>query len=50
MFTVQLKLFFTLLSAIFFELPTTRTLDNLSLFSISLEGGVIDSRLYVSDD
>ena len=26
MFTVQLKLFFTLLSAIFFELPITRTL------------------------
>ena len=38
MFTVQYKLFFTLLSAIFFELPVTRTPDNSNLFSISLEG------------
>ena len=30
--------FFTLLSAIFFELPITRTPDNSNLFSISLEG------------
>ena len=37
MFTVQLKLFFALLSAIFFELPITRTPDNSNLFSISLE-------------
>ena len=38
MFTVQLKLFFTLLSAIFFKRPITRTPDNSNLFSISLEG------------
>ena len=38
MFTVQLELFFTLLSAISFELPVTRTPDNSNLFSISLEG------------
>ena len=38
MFTVQQKLFFSLLPASFFELPITRTPDNLELFSISLEG------------
>ena len=38
LFTVQQKLFFTLLSAIFFELPLTRTPDNSNLFSISIEG------------
>ena len=38
MFTVQLKLFFTLISAIFFQLTITRTPDNSNLFSISLEG------------
>ena len=38
MFTVQQKLFFTLLSAIFFELAITRTPDNSILFSISLGG------------
>ena len=38
MFTVQQKLFFTLLSAIFFKLPITVTPDNSNLFSISLEG------------
>ena len=31
-------MFFTLLSAIFFEFPITRTPDNSNLFSISLEG------------
>ena len=38
MFTVQLKLFFTLISAIFFQLTITRTPDNSNPFSISLEG------------
>ena len=38
MFTVQSKLFLTLLSAIFFELPVTGAPDNSNLFSISLEG------------
>ena len=38
LFTVQQKLFFTLLSAIFFKLPLTRTPDNSNLFSISIEG------------
>ena len=38
MFTVQKKLFFTLLSVIFFELPVTRTPDNSNFFSISPEG------------
>ena len=38
MFTVQQKLFFTLLLAIFFELAITRTPDNSNLFSISLGG------------
>ena len=38
MFTVQQKLFFTLLSAIFFELAITRTPDNSNLFPISLGG------------
>ena len=38
MFTVQEKLFFTLLSVIFFKLPLTRTPDNSNLFSISVEG------------
>ena len=39
MFTLQSwKLLFTLLSAIFFGIPITRTLDNSNLFSISLEG------------
>ena len=38
MFTVQQKLFFSLLSAIFFELAITRTPDNSNLFSISLGG------------
>ena len=38
MFTVQEKLFFTLLSAIFFELLITPTPINSNLFSISLEG------------
>ena len=38
MFTVLLKLFFTLISAIFFQLTITRTPDNSNLFSISLEG------------
>ena len=32
MFTVQWKLFFTLLSAIFFELPITRTPENSNFF------------------
>ena len=32
------KLFFTLLSAIFFKLPISQTPDNSNLFSISLEG------------
>ena len=40
MFTVQQKLFFTLLSAIFFELAITRTPDNSNLFSISLGGSI----------
>ena len=38
MFTVQQKLFFTLLLAIFFELAIIRTPDNSNLFSISLGG------------
>ena len=38
MFTVQLKLFFTLISAIFFQLTITRTPDNSNFFLISLEG------------
>ena len=41
MFTVQSKLFFTLLSAIFFELPITPT-----LFRFPLKVRVIGSRLY----
>ena len=40
MFTVQKKLFFTLLSAIFFELPITRT-----IFRFPLKVRVIGSRL-----
>ena len=42
MFTAQYKLFFTLLSAIFFELPITRT-----YFRFPLMVRVIGSRLYV---
>ena len=41
MFTVQQRLFFTLLSAIFFELPITRT-----FFRFPLKVRVIGSRLY----
>ena len=38
MFTLQSKLFFILLSAIFFGIPITRTPDKSNLFSISFEG------------
>ena len=42
MFTVQLKLFFTLISAIFFQLTITRT-----FFRFPLKVLVIGSRLYL---
>ena len=42
MFTVQQKLFFTLLSAIFLEVPITRT-----FFRFPLKVRVIGSRLYM---
>ena len=47
MFTVQKKLFFTLLLAIFFELPITRTPDNSNIFRFPLNVRVIGSRLYL---
>ena len=46
MFTVQLKLFFFLLPAIFFELPITRIPDNSNFFRFPLKVRVIGSRLY----
>ena len=45
MFTVQEKLYFTLLSAIFVELPITRTPDNSNVFRFPLKVRVIGSRL-----
>ena len=43
MFTVQLKLFFTLLSAIFFQLPITQTFFN---FPWKFELLVVDCKLF----
>ena len=46
MFTVQLKLFFFLLPATFFELPITRIPDNSNFFRFPLKVRVIGSRLH----
>ena len=47
MFTVQQKLFFSLLLAIFFELPITRTPDNSKCFRFQLHHGRRFSRTLV---
>ena len=48
LFTVHwVKTVFTLLSAIFFELPITRTPDNSNFFRFPLKVRVIGSRLYL---
>ena len=46
MLTVQWKLFFSLLPAIFFELPITQTPDNSNFFRFPLKVRVIESQLY----